>query len=60
MEKDKRMPTDREWLIMEAVWDSGDSPTSAQILKRIDADSGMDMRTERVLLHHLCKKGLLG
>ena len=60
MEKDNRMPTEREWLIMEAVWDSRDFPTSAQILKRIDADSGMDMRTERVLLHHLCKKGLLG
>ena len=60
MEKDKRMPTDREWLIMEAVWDSGDSPTSAQILKRIDTKAGLDARTGRVLLHHLCKKGLLG
>ena len=60
MEKENRMPTEREWLIMEAVWDSGDSPTSAQILKRIDAKAGLDARTGRVLLHHLCKKGLLG
>ena len=45
---------------MEAVWDSEDKPTSAEILARIDKNAGMDTRTERVLLHHLCKKGLLG
>ena len=54
------MPTEREWLIMEAVWDSGEALTSAGILERIDKSEHLDARTERVLLHHLCKKGLLG
>ena len=60
MRKNEKTPTEREWLIMEAVWDSEDKPTSAEILARIDKNAGMDTRTERVLLHHLCKKGLLG
>ena len=54
------MPTEREWLIMEAVWDGGGALTSAEILSRIDAAENLCARTERVLLHHLCKKGLLG
>ena len=58
MRKNEKTPTEREWLII--VWDSEDKPTSAEILSRIDKNAGMDTRTERVLLHHLCKKGLLG
>lgn len=58
--KDESMPTEREWLIMEAVWDSGEALTSAEILSRIDESENLCARTERVLLHHLCKKGLLG
>ena len=54
------MPTEREWLIMEAVWDGGEALTSAEILSRIDDAENLCARTERVLLHHLCKKGLLG
>ena len=45
---------------MEAVWDSDEALTSAEILERIDESENLDARTERVLLHHLCKKGLLG
>ena len=55
MGKSENMPTEREWLIMEAVWDSEDHLTSAEILQRIDEKAELDMRTERVLLHHLCK-----
>ena len=54
------MPTEREWLIMEAVWDGGAALTSAEILSRIDESENLCARTERVLLNHLCKKGLLG
>lgn len=54
------MPTEREWLIMEAVWDSGEALSSAEILGRIDESENLCAQTERVLLHHLCKKGLLG
>ena len=58
--KDESMPTEREWLIMEAVWDSGEALTSAEIFERIDERENLCARTGRVLLHHLCKKGLLG
>ena len=58
--KDGSIPTEREWLIMEAVWDSGEALTSAEILGRIDERENLCARTERVLLHNLCKKGLLG
>ena len=54
------MPTEREWLIMDVVWDSREPLTSAGILERIDESENLCARTERVLLHHLCKKGLLG
>lgn len=60
MDKEKVMPTEREWLIMEAIWDSEDALTSSEILGRIDKNAKLDARTARVLLHHLCKKGLLG
>ena len=60
MGRDELLPTEREWLIMDAVWDSEDQPTSAEILGRIDGAAKLDARTERVLLHHLCRKGLLG
>ena len=60
MHGEEHLPTEREWRIMEAVWDSADRPTSAEILSRIDENAYLDARTARVLLHHLCKKGLLG
>ena len=60
MDRDELLPTEREWLIMDAVWDSEDQPTSSEILGRIDEAAKLDARTERVLLHHLCRKGLLG
>lgn len=45
---------------MEAVWDSKEALTSAKILDRIDKSKKLSARTARVLLHHLCEKGLLG
>ena len=60
MDREEMLPTEREWLIMDVVWDSDDQPTSAEILSRIDKSAKLDARTERVLLHHLCRKGLLG
>ena len=60
MDREEMLPTEREWPIMDAVWDSDDRPTSAEILNRIDETAKLDARTERVLLHHLCRKGLLG
>ena len=59
MKRDDLLPTEREWLIMDVVWDSGSQPTSSEILNQIDEAAKLDPRTERVLLHHLCRKGLL-
>ena len=60
IEREESMPTEREWLIMEVIWDSADGITSSEILDKIQKDDDMTARTERVLLHHLCKKGLVG
>lgn len=59
MEGEKATPTEREWLLMEAIWDSAGGLTSAEILTRVRMTDEMTDRTERVLLHHLCKKGLV-
>lgn len=60
VEKEGKMPTEREWLLMEAIWDGGEGITSSEILKKVKALDEMSDRTERVLLHHLVKKGLVG
>ena len=46
---------------MEAIWDcKGESITSGEILKWVLKRAQMSDRTERVLLHHLVRKGLVG
>ena len=59
MEKGKATPTESEWLIMEAVWEIGDGITSAEIIKKIHETDDMTVRTIRVLITLLLKKGLL-
>jgi predicted transcriptional regulator len=71
MRNEEMMPTEREWLLMEAIWDyedglgknkigSEEGITSAEILKRVRTKSEMTDRTERVLLHHLVRKEIVG
>ncbi|MBQ9360231.1 MAG: BlaI/MecI/CopY family transcriptional regulator [Lachnospiraceae bacterium] len=60
MKKEEKMPTEREWLLMEAIWDGEAGITSSDILKRVQAIDDMSDRTERVLLHHLVRKNLVG
>lgn len=60
MGREERMPTEREWLLMEVIWDRGDTITSSEILQQVQALDEMSDRTERVLLHHLVKKDLVG
>lgn len=54
------LPTEREWLLMEVIWDSEAGITSGEILGRVNQIDEMSPRTERVLLHHLCRKELVG
>ena len=60
MLNEESLPTEREWLLMEVIWDSEDGITSGEILERVNRIDEMSPRTERVLLHHLCRKGLVG
>ena len=67
MGNDEKMPTEREWLLMEAIWsyekkkdDSEEGITSSEILDIVCKTDEMTVRTERVLMHHLVRKGLVG
>ena len=60
MGKDDKMPTEREWLLMEAIWDGEEGITSSEILKKVQESDDMSDQTERVLLHHILRKGLVG
>ena len=59
MSKGDQLPTEREWLLMEAIWELGDGVTSQEILKNVQKTDAMGDRTERVLLHHLLKKEMV-
>ncbi len=59
MAKGDLLPTEREWLLMEAIWELGDGITSQEILKYVNNIDNIGDRTERVLLHHLLKKGMV-
>ncbi|MBR1599734.1 MAG: BlaI/MecI/CopY family transcriptional regulator [Lachnospiraceae bacterium] len=60
MLNEESLPTEREWLLMEVIWDSEAGITSGEILERVNSIDEMSPRTERVLLHHLCRKELVG
>lgn len=60
MLNEESLPTEREWLLMEVIWDSEAGITSGEILERVNRIDEMSPRTERVLLHHLCRKELVG
>ena len=67
MGNDEKMPTEREWLLMEAIWGyeekngkNGEGITSNEILDIVCKTDEMTVRTERVLMHHLVRKGLVG
>ena len=67
MGNDEKMPTEREWLLMEAIWGyeekngkSEEGITSNEILELVRKTDEMTVRTERVLMHHLVRKGLAG
>ena len=59
MNKERITPTESEWLIMEAIWEIGDGATSAEIIRKIHEVDDMTVRTIRVLITLLIKKGLL-
>ena len=67
MGNDEKMPTEREWLLMEAIWGyeeknvkNEEGITSNEILDIVCKTDEMTVRTERVLMHHLVRKGLVG
>jgi len=67
MGNDEKMPTEREWLLMEAIWGyeeknvkNEEGITSNEILDIVCKTDEMTVRTERVLMHHLVRKELVG
>lgn len=40
MKKNDRMPSETEWLVMETIWNSGGSLTSAEIIERLKQVGG--------------------
>lgn len=58
-EKNNIVPSEREWLVMETVWNGTDGITSAEIVKDLQDGHGVTERTVRVLLTRLIGKGLL-
>ncbi len=48
-----------EWEIMRALWERGDTMTSAEIVARLEDDRGRSPRTIKTLLQRLVAKGFV-
>lgn len=59
MPKRETTPSESEWQIMEAFWDSGVPLTSSEIIRRLAGNTDMTPRMVRVLMNRLCQKRLL-
>lgn len=59
MSKKDMMPSETEWLVMEIIWNSDTSLTSAEIIAQLKDVKHMAPKTVRVLISRLCQKGLL-
>ena len=59
MSKRETTPSESEWQIREAFWDSGVPLTSSEIIRRLAGNTDMTPRMVRVLMNRLCQKRLL-
>lgn len=59
MKKDEQTPSEREWRIMEVLWDSTVPLTSAKVIQRMRGTDDMTPKMIRVLMNRLSQKGLL-
>ena len=61
--KDDASPSESEWLIMDILWEKGDSVTSAEVIEKLNArskdGSEMSAKMVRVLMNRLKAKGLI-
>jgi BlaI family penicillinase repressor len=51
--------SDAEWHIMQALWERGDSMTSAEIVARVEDGRGRSPKTIKTLLLRLVAKGFV-
>ncbi len=51
--------SEAEWQIMQALWDSGETLTSAEIVARVEDGRGRSPRTIKTLLQRLVAKGFV-
>ena len=52
-------PSEREWLIMEVLWESDTPMTSSAVIRRLEGKLDMTPKMIRVLMNRLCQKGIL-
>lgn len=56
-----QIPSENEWLIMEALWkNEGVSMTAAQIIRALEGVLEISPKTVRVMINRLVSKGMLG
>ncbi len=59
MKKDA-LPSETEWLVMDALWNAGGAPlTSQEIINRLDGGRKLSPKTVRVLINRLYAKGMV-
>lgn len=55
----ERKISDEEWLVMRALWECGETLTSAEIVARVEDGRGRSPRTIKTMLQRLVAKGFV-
>lgn len=56
-----QIPSENEWMIMEALWKNEGVPmTAAEIIRALDGVLEISPKTVRVMINRLVSKGMLG
>lgn len=53
------MPSENEWIVMEVLWENGESMTASEIIEKLDGIKPVSPKTIRVLINRLLKKQII-
>ncbi len=59
MAKEEAAPSEKEWAIMEVLWEANGTLTSAEIIKRLHGTVNMTSKMVRVLINRLHQKKII-
>lgn len=59
MAKEEAAPSEKEWVIMEILWEGDGMLTSAEIIKRLQGTVSMTPKMVRVLINRLHQKKII-